>query len=62
MQGCPLNTEYVTEFTISYGSNGLDYADFLDPGGTIKVTLNGNLVDLFCDSFESKMFPDVQGK
>lgn len=40
IQGCPLNDEYVTEYTISYGSNGIDYADFLEPGGNIKVTSN----------------------
>lgn len=37
IQGCPHSLEYVTEFTISYGTNGLDYVDFLEPGGNIKV-------------------------
>lgn len=38
IQGRPHSVEYVTEFTISYGYNGLDYADFKEPGGNIKVT------------------------
>lgn len=37
LQGRPHSVEYVTEFTISYGYNGLDYADFKEPGGNIKV-------------------------
>lgn len=37
IQGRPHSVEYVTEFTISYGYNGLDYADFKEPGGNIKV-------------------------
>lgn len=38
IQGRPHSVEYVTEFTISYGYNGLDFADFKEPGGNIKVT------------------------
>lgn len=38
IQGRPHSTEYVTEFTISYGYNGLDYAEFKEPGGNVKVT------------------------
>lgn len=37
IQGRPHSVEYVSEFTISYGYNGLDYADFKEPGGNIKV-------------------------
>lgn len=37
LQGRPHSTEYVTEFTISYGYNGLDYAEFKEPGGNVKV-------------------------
>lgn len=38
VQGRPHSTEYVTEYTISYGYNGLDYADYKEPGGNVKVT------------------------
>lgn len=31
------SSEYVMEYSISYGSNGYDYADYKDPGGNIKV-------------------------
>lgn len=41
-QGSPQSDEFVTEFTISYGSNGVDYADFLEPGGNIKVKISLN--------------------
>lgn len=37
IQGRPHQSEYVSEFTISYGYNGLDYADFKEPGGNTKV-------------------------
>lgn len=37
MQGRPHSTEYVTEFSVSYGYNGLDYADYKEPGGNVKV-------------------------
>ena len=37
IQGRPHSTEYVTEYTISYGYNGLDFADFKEPGGNVKV-------------------------
>lgn len=40
IQGRPHSVEYVTEFTISYGYNGLDYADFKEPGGNIKVKIS----------------------
>lgn len=29
------------EFTISYGYNGLDYADYKEPGGNTKVKATG---------------------
>lgn len=47
IQGRPHSVEYVTEFTISYGYNGLDYADFKEPGGNIKVTETS----VFCSYF-----------
>lgn len=37
LQGRPHSTEYVTEYTVSYGYNGLDYAEFKEPGGNVKV-------------------------
>lgn len=37
IQGRPHHSEYVSEFSISYGYNGLDYADYKEPGGNTKV-------------------------
>lgn len=37
IQGRPHHSDYVSEFSISYGYNGLDYADFKEPGGNTKV-------------------------
>ncbi|XP_055708283.1 neurexin-4 isoform X1 [Phlebotomus papatasi] len=37
IQGRPHSTEYVTEFSISYGSNGLDYTDYKEAGGNTKL-------------------------
>jgi contactin associated protein-like 2 len=39
-QGRPHSIEYVTEYSISYGYNGLDYADYKEPGGNTKVMKN----------------------
>nr|CAD7438043.1 unnamed protein product [Timema bartmani] len=36
-QGRPFSSEYVMEYAISYGTNGLDYADYKEPGGNTKV-------------------------
>jgi contactin associated protein-like 2 len=36
-QGRPRSSEYVAEYIVSYGTNGLDYADFKEPGGNVKV-------------------------
>lgn len=36
-QGRPHTSEYVMEYGVSYGSNGLDYADYKEPGGNTKV-------------------------
>lgn len=36
-QGRPHSSEYVMEYAVSYGSNGLDYADYKEPGGNTKV-------------------------
>lgn len=38
IQGRPHSTEYVTEFSISYGYNGLDFQDFKESGGNTKVS------------------------
>lgn len=38
LQGRPHSTEYVTEYTISYGYNGLDFADLKERGGNVQVT------------------------
>lgn len=38
IQGRPHSAEYVREFGVSYGYNGLDYADYKEPGGDTKVT------------------------
>lgn len=37
-QGRPLSTEFVQEYTISYGTNGQDYADYKDASGNVKVS------------------------
>lgn len=37
IQGRPHHSEYVSEFSISYGYNGLDYADYKEPGGNTKL-------------------------
>jgi contactin associated protein-like 2 len=37
IQGRPHHSEYVSEFSVSYGYNGLDYADYKEPGGNTKV-------------------------
>ncbi|KAL9701102.1 hypothetical protein quinque_004543 [Culex quinquefasciatus] len=42
IQGRPHSNEYVTEFSISYGFNGLDYIDYKEPGGNTKVTARGS--------------------
>ncbi|CAG2054701.1 unnamed protein product [Timema podura] len=36
-QGRPFSSEYVMEYAISYGTNGLDYADYKEPGGNTKL-------------------------
>lgn len=41
IQGRPHSTEYVTEFSISYGYNGLDYQDYKEAGGNTKVNSRG---------------------
>lgn len=38
-QGRPHSNEYVMEFSISYGTNGLDYADYKESGGNKMVRL-----------------------
>lgn len=34
------SSEYVEMFGISYGSNGLDYTDYKESSGNIKVIIN----------------------
>lgn len=44
-QGRRHSSEYVMEYSISYGTNGLDYADYKEPGGNTKMfkgNVNGN--------------------
>ncbi|XP_077286493.1 neurexin-4 isoform X2 [Arctopsyche grandis] len=41
-QGRPHSAEFVTEFGVSYGYNGLDYADYKEPGGDSKM-FKGNI-------------------
>lgn len=36
-QGRSHSSEYVMEYSISYGTNGLDYADYKEPGGSTMV-------------------------
>lgn len=36
-QGRKHSSEYVMEYRISYGTNGLDYADYKESGGNIRV-------------------------
>lgn len=36
-QGRAESSEYVETFGISYGSNGLDYAEYKEPSGNTKV-------------------------
>ncbi|PSN48824.1 Neurexin-4 [Blattella germanica] len=38
-QGRPHSSEYVMEYTISYGTNGLDYAVYKEPGGNAKYLI-----------------------
>jgi len=38
-QGRPLSNEFVQEYTISYGTNGQDYAEYKDTSGNIKVRI-----------------------
>lgn len=37
LQGRPHSTEFVSEYTVSYGYNGLDFADYKEEGGNVKV-------------------------
>lgn len=41
-QGRPHSSEYVMEYGISYGSNGLDYSDYKESGGNRKM-FKGNI-------------------
>lgn len=37
LQGRPHSNEFVTEYAISYGITDLEFADYKEPGGNIKV-------------------------
>ncbi|KMY99176.1 neurexin-4 isoform X1 [Drosophila simulans] len=37
LQGRPHSNEYVTEYTISYGITDLEFADYKEPGGNVKM-------------------------
>lgn len=37
LQGRPHSNEFVTEYAISYGISDLEFADYKEPGGNIKV-------------------------
>ncbi|KAF7408072.1 hypothetical protein HZH66_002609 [Vespula vulgaris] len=41
-QGRSHKNEYVMEYGISYGTNGLDYVDFKEESGNIKGILRGH--------------------
>lgn len=53
MQGRPHSSEYVTEFSVSYGYNGLDYADYKEPGGNVKVKMDNDHHGLVGGKFKS---------
>jgi len=40
-RGRPKSSEYVLEYAISYGTNGLDYSDYKEAGGNVKVGRSG---------------------
>jgi hypothetical protein len=48
-RGRPKSSEYVLEYAISYGTNGLDYSDFKEAGGNIKVGVKHAPNILRCD-------------
>lgn len=37
-RGRPHSNEYVMEYSISYGTNGLEYADYKESGGNTMVS------------------------
>lgn len=37
LQGRPHSNEFVTEYAISYGITDLEFADYKEPGGNVKV-------------------------
>lgn len=38
IQGRPHSSEYVTEFAISYGINDLEFSDYKESGGNLRVS------------------------
>lgn len=55
IQGRARSTEFVTEFAISYGHNGLDYADYKEPGGYTKVFIISQDQSFMCVCFQYKL-------
>lgn len=43
-QGRPHSKEFVMEYRISYGTNGLDYADYKESGGDIMVRTKWKII------------------
>lgn len=43
LQGRPHSNEFVTEYAISYGITDLEFADYKEPGGNIKVNKTTNV-------------------
>lgn len=46
-QGRALSDEFVMEYTISYGTNGLDYADYKEPGGSVMVSTSSQTTKIY---------------
>jgi len=52
LQGRPHSNEYVTEYTISYGITDLEFADYKEPGGNVKVNNRSQIQLQMCVSSE----------
>jgi len=52
LQGRPHSNEYVTEYTISYGITDLEFADYKEPGGNVKVNNRSQIQLRMCVSSE----------
>ncbi|XP_037825747.1 neurexin-4-like isoform X2 [Lucilia sericata] len=51
LQGRPHSNEFVTEYAISYGITDLEFADYKEPGGNIKVIRHGHLLKILTITF-----------